>query len=575
MKKRFAIGAARRNRLFALLTVVLLIGLFGLNLLLTYLGRQHSAYIDLTNEELYTPSDLFLAECDKVLEAEDCGEVRMIFCADPDTLEEAKRARVPYFMALKMQDRYDNFKVETVNVTLNPTAVSAFKTTSLTAIDATNVILAYGDRYRIATINGYWLTDESNALFSYNGEYTMVTQLRSLVLSGKPSAYLVTDHGTSYFDPADPESQMSRDNAALYDLLVGQGLQVKTLSLAEADAIPADCALLVLNDPREDFAPAADADIRSFSYVSDLEKIDRYLIHHQGALMVAKDYRLALPELDAFLCEWGFRFGDGQVRDAASCLNGDAETLVTEYVTEKNSYAYTIYGELASLTSAPISVVTDSGSVECSYWDKDYFSDAGVNSTRVYSPFLRTSASSMTYNEAGELTGTEAQRALAGVTARMITDDFTGKAVYSYVFCAASRDFFSNALLGDTSFGNASVSALLIKNISRVDDYATTDLGGDSLNSISYGGKQLLDSALSASDYNVYTKDYKSVLNTTSEVEAEEFVAQYEKQYKNLGLRLTRPITAANLSSHTLTLFAVPLAIAIAGIVLCLRRKYR
>ena len=50
----------------------------------------------------------------------------------------------------------DAVKVKTVNVVNNPTAVARYKTTSLSDINSNNVIISYGDRYRIVTNDRFW-----------------------------------------------------------------------------------------------------------------------------------------------------------------------------------------------------------------------------------------------------------------------------------------------------------------------------------------------------------------------------------------------------------------------------------
>jgi hypothetical protein len=176
-------------------------------------------------------------------------------------------------MALALQKEFDNVHVETVNVALDPTAVSMYKTTSRDSITAADVIFSYGAKYKIADATAFWTTNN----FSYNGEYRVASILASLTAINKPVAYFVTDHGETYYDPQNPESEMSKSLGYLADLLTERGLAIDTLALGEVDKIPDNCALLIINDPRTDFL-YDETRLNEFGYVSDIEKIDRYLM---------------------------------------------------------------------------------------------------------------------------------------------------------------------------------------------------------------------------------------------------------------------------------------------------------
>ena len=90
----------------------------------------------------------------------------------------------------------------------------------------------------------------------------------------------------------------------------------------------------------------------------------------------------------------------------------------------------------------------------------------------------------------------------------------------------------------------------LINNISRVDVYASLDLGGTSLNSSSFGGKQLVSTTLSAEDTEVFAPDASEVVKV------------------NFGISTTEKVV------YTVIVAAVPFIIMIAGAVVCVRRRF-
>lgn len=560
-------GKSRRSIIFGAITAATIIILLALNLLLSYFGRHNTMFMDMTPEGLYTLSDRMVEECafiDELGESDGDKTVKITFCTDPDYLEQTYLTRATYYMALKMRQTYDNVEVDTINVTYNPTALSAYKTTSLTEIKPTDVIISYGDRYRIVNALNFWSTASSTSgYFGYNGEYRLATLIKSVTAIDQPAAYFVIDHGEAYYDVKNPESEMSISLADFYDLLRDRGLDVKTLEISKVDEIPEDCALLIINNPKSDFASDPDK-YDELSYVSDLEKVDKYLVNRQGAVMVARDYdqtrRNPLPHLDDYLHEWGFDFSNSIVKDNDHSVgSSDGMDIITVYDTNENSYANAIYGDFAALGTAPTTVIRDTGYIVNSYGEAGYKNEAGSAQTMLrYAPFLKTSASASAYNYSSQ-TGNyvdssvldrAGQLDLLALTVRESYNSHTNEYTHSYLFCSASADIFTSDYLGDPSYANADVISALINNISRIDEYASIDLGGTSLNSPTYGGKQLVSDALSATDTDVYSSDASEIIKV------------------NYGLGTGAKIT------YTVIVALVPFAFLVAGVIVCLRRKF-
>lgn len=549
---------SRRRLVFTAVTVLLIAVLVGANFVLSLFVPDKSIYFDMTSEGLYSLSAAMKKETEFIGGLD--KKVEIIFCNDRDRLIASQATRVTYFMALQLQERYpDNVEVRTVNPTLNPTALAKYKTTSLTEISTLDIIISYGDRYRVVGCNRFWTVNEGS-YFSYNGEYRMVSLLRSVTAINNPTVYFLTGHGESYYDPTDPESEMSLANAELYDLLVARGLTVRTLDISAADAVPDDCALLIINNPRTDFKTDPTR-YDELGYVSDLEKLDRYLVTKQGAIMIAKDYAVELPLLESFLHEWGFDFGTTLMKDEkASIADEDSSytQLIATYNTDKESYAYGIYGDYADTSSAPRTVFTNTGYITCSFQESSATSEDGTaNVARQYISFLTSSESAKPYArhpETGEyvdLAGEEKCYDLAAVVSREALDSEANEKTHSYIFCVNSPDFLSNELLGNSAYANFDVVSLLIDNISRLEEYASMDLGGLSYNSSSYGGKQIWYSTLSYNDATIYYGNATDV---------------YDYNYG---------ISDAFIATLTVCVFAVPTALLVLGIVVAVRRRYK
>lgn len=544
-------GKSRRTVVFTVITAVSIIVLLTLNILLSYFGGLNNFYIDLTERGIYTLTDKMVDECAFVDELEGDKKVKITFCTDPDYLTEADLTRATYFMALDMQKRFDNVEVEAVNVVANPTALSRYKTTSLTTFEPKDIVVSYGDRYRIVSAEAFWLSDYT----LYNGEYTLATLIKSVTAIKQPAAYFITGHGETVFDSAAPESEMSLKAARLYDLLRAQGMRVAALDLSTVDKVPEDCAVLVLNNPTSDFTLDSDK-LNDMRYESEIEKLDKYLINDQGALMVARDYNRTFPNLDAFLKSWGFKFGTSVVSDAEGSTEGADTEIITVYNTDTDSFANAIYSEFASVQTAPKTVISNTGYMTTSFVRDGSASEAGSgNVMRVYSSFLtsRDSATAFFKDADGNITGAADKKGsmdLAAVTARQNLDENTTESTYSFVFCAASGDFFSNSLLGNTAYANYDIASALINTISRVDVFASMDLGGESYNSSSVGGKQIFEDTMESEDWQVIDINNMKSIGT--------------KQGLSDGAKVT----------YTAVFMLAPVAALALGIFVCIRRRF-
>ena len=510
-----------RTRLFDVLTVVLIIAVLALNLLMPGLGLRKSLYVDLTPEGLYSLTDAMIRECSFVEDLED--EVTITFCADPDQLIASDITRLTYFMALQLEKRFDNIKVEEVNVIYEPTKVSKYKPTSLSVIDPGDVIISYGGRYRIQKPISFWAGSEE-ALSSYNGEYKMASYLLSVTAVERPVAYFTVGHGETYFDSSNPSREENHKAQALYDLLAGRGLEVKTVNLAEAGEVPEDCVLLVINNPREDFELDPDK-LNDLSYRSEIEMIDRYLVTRQGSVMVARDHALLEdgssrhPALDAFLADWGFCFSDTVVGDKENHIEANDEsidTILGEYSTDEDSFGALVYSNFASLPSAAGVIFDDAGYIKSSFKEGDALVEAGNSSERMFMEFMSSfdSAVAMAKSPEGEYNSPEnnGKLILAAMTGRYQLDSYTNTATRSNIFCVNSASFFSNEVLGNYSYANSEIMALLVEEMIFNDRYASSELGGTSMNFDNYGGKFLADTTLKISAEKTEVKAISTVL---------------------------------------------------------------
>jgi hypothetical protein len=379
----------------------------------------------------------------------------------------------------------------------------------------------------------------------------MASILASLTARDFPVAYFVSDHGTSYYDPEQPESEMSLKMAELADLITERGYRIKTLNLADAKRVPEDCALLIINAPTVDFA--ADPELFDrYDYVSDTEKLDRYLTSHEGAVIVNKAHDVRLPVLESFLSEWGIGFGEGIVKDEKNALGGignDPTAFTGVYDVDSIGGAY--YKDYASLSTSPQMVFKNTGYVYSTYPDEMTSEPGGHNAEKVYSLFINSSDAAAAYDSKDGTKLTDGgTKALAAITTRTFLNPNTSETTYSYLFCTNSEDFFSNDILSNGSYSNRGIMASVMSSIGRVDRFASIDLGGHSFNSGSYGGKQTVSTTLTEKDVNVYSPDASEVI------------------------AVNKAFNSAHSFIYSLVVLTPPVVLLCVGVVMYIKRKH-
>lgn len=509
-------GRSIRTKIFTVITVVGIILILLLNLLLGVWGKEGQLFIDMTPEGFYSFSANMRTAAAEILDKTDeegkKPEIEILFCADPDVLEGSTALRPTYFMALQLRNRHSNVTVKTVNISLHPEEVSQYRTTSQRKINPTDMIVSYKGTYRIVDIASFWTEDA----FSYNGEYRMISLLASITAKNSPAAYFTVNHGETYYDAENPDSEMSKSMAYLADLLLERGLVIKTLDLSDESVprVPEDCALLIINNPKTDFTSDPDK-YGSFNYVSESEKLDRYLTVKAGAVIINKDYDVKLPLFESYLKEWGIGFGEGIVKDEDNTVSGIGEkgsAILGVYDSESFGGAY--YGAYAAVESSPKMLFTNSGYIyNVNAPAEEESESGGFNTIRTYAPFIYTSANSKVYDPTTSvMVGDKEKRALAAASVRTYLDGDTAETVYSYVFCTGTADFLSSDILGNRSYANYNIVSSLIGSISRTDRFASMSLGGMSQNSPSYGGKQTVSTELKNTLTKVWSSDAKEVI---------------------------------------------------------------
>lgn len=499
MSKLTAFFKQHRRGAMTALTVALIALVLAANIGLAWLTEDRVLLGDMTPEGLYTLSDKMKETC-SALE----GEATILFCADPDRLLENYELRYVYIMAKQLELETGRVKVETCDLRRDPTAVNAYKSSSAVTISADNVIVSSGGRYRIVKGSSFWTvgedSDDETDYYSFNGEYKMATLLLSVTQVKEPIVCFTYGHGEQVYVPEERRGEVpaevlaavSEDKSSFYYLLTNAGLRVEYVN-PDSEDIPEGCLLVVTDGPTEDFSVG---DIYSATEVTPLRRLHTYLSERLGAMMLFKDPKYELPNLEDFAADWGISYRNGYyLREAPENALSDADNtrqkIFANLSSDESNVSNNVYADILSLGTVPRTVVADSGIISGS-WKHDGI--GGSSTTQVvgyYGDFFTTSAKAQPIRIVDGTAGLEGTFAMAGLTVRSRLDATENVRYNSYFFGAASTSLTSNTYLDNRAYCNADLLFTTVRYIARTDAYASMELGGTSLNSPIPGGKSL------------------------------------------------------------------------------------
>lgn len=497
MKKLALPTTKKRNAVTLALALALAAVLLAVNLLLPFLSHRANFYPDLTPEGLYTMSDALVAELSYLDE-----DVEIIFCADPDYLFSAEETRLPYVTCKKLAAENEHITVKHINLSRDPSAADAYKTTEGSAVKWNDIIVAAKERYKVLSPAAFFGSSDGEYV-SYNGEYRIATSILSLTAyKDGPCAYFAYGHGERYYMEGDEGSDASL--SAFYHMLRDLGMRVGKINLDEINRVPEDCALLIMCGTTLDYP----MDISSYENTSSLEKLDEYL-YGRNALMVFRDaLSEPLPAFDEYLAEWGFAFEGTHVSSKEHSLSeegvgeGMGDRLIATYPDEESApLGYSMFSSVIDMSTPPKTVIPTAGTVRTTWNDFPFVT--AYNTTRYINAAFYAPPDAVAKDKDG--TTVRPPRDSAHWLAAISTESRlfeNGERQYSYVFGAASTEMIENRYLADAAYGNGDVMFSILRHISRADVYASNALGGFDLNSGNYGGKMFGETHLTAGETN-------------------------------------------------------------------------
>ena len=299
-KRKFAISV---NTLVALGLAVLLA------LMVNYLSYRHHVRLDWSRSRFYSLSDKTLGLLSGLTNRID---VIVFFQPGHDVYEDIHNLLKEYEYAspllsvewvdpdrdlARTEELMRKYQVEQANVVVFDAAGRSKYVTARDLADYDYTPVQFG---------------QSPERVMFKGEQAFSSAIQSITESRRPVVYFLQGHGERDVD--------SFNRAAGYSSLSQEikrdNVDVRKLTLGEAQAIPADCDALVIAGPEKRISE------------QELNLIRDYL-QQKGRLLVMLD-AMTQTGLEPLLADWGIRLADDVVVDATRTLSG-RELFITKY----------------------------------------------------------------------------------------------------------------------------------------------------------------------------------------------------------------------------------------------------
>ena len=465
------------------ITALVIAAVVILNVIFSLLASANGWFIDLTTESLYTLSDTgteLLEETFKNI-TEDRNatggepvKVKIRFCDLEDNIMADTAQRYVLITAKQLAEKFPKYiDIEYINIWENPTAVEKYKTSVLTRIYSTHVIVESGTEYRAYDPTSFYLTNSgSTTHFAYMGEKRLISGILAVTQAESPVAAVLTGHGEIFTD------------TALLGTLDMAGYEVISVKDLVNEELPDNCRLIVCYNPTADFV-----DSDGISDVSEISVLEDFLADNNHTFMVyMSPTSPKLPVLESYLELWGISFvreatesgyNAHTVKDTDNALTGDGLTFIAEYETlglggsiTKDLRSSSVPRKVIFKNSMPLAIAeefetfhdTDSATGSTLRYG---YKDLGSGYSRETYFIFNASENAVAMADGHQVAKADSNNPFGLMTitrqSRYVQEDNYGISVAdqsSYVIACGSTDFVSATLLNSNTYGN---SELLMK----------------------------------------------------------------------------------------------------------------
>ncbi len=418
------------------MTVVFIAIVIIINMIMTALTERFPLNIDLTSENIYQISD----ECKDYLQDLEKDVTITILANEGDFsgygtyYDQAER------MIKSFVQNSSKITLEYVDIVQNPSYVNNYPDLSLNVND---ILITSEYRTRQLDINDlfYVSTDQSGNISSVSSKAEKVITSALLAVSSAdiPKVVFLTGHGE-----ADP--------SLLKSLLENNGYETADCAIT-TEEIPEDAEMVVM------FVPTYDLDEES------LKKLDAFLNNDnqlgKNLLYFGYGGQGELPNLNAFLAEWGITVEEGMVfeTNSSNIYNMIPYMATAEYVNTELA---------ASLVENNIRLLLPYGKGM-----RVAFEASGNKSTEVLAQYSETAGIVPVVDGEIDTSYISEDNASGPVPAIVLstqrTYDGTVPLESKVVAVSAGAAFADSSIMENTSFGNADYILSIINNVNAQD----------------------------------------------------------------------------------------------------------
>lgn len=327
-KKPFNKKKLKYGALATTITIIFIAVIVVINLIAGILTDRKDLKIDLTEEGYYEVSQETIDYIKQIK-----TDVEIAVMAEESSLNTGNTYRK---MVLETLDKYqqysDHIKVNFYNVTTNPDVITKYSANYNGEITEGSIVVAANDRVKVMSINDLFVIQSdyygSYSITGYKGEQELTSAVMS-VTDANPQrvAFLSKYNGNAIY-----HSDNAYSVSALYTMMDDNGYQISEVDIMTDELSPEDYDMVVLPAPVNDLTQDSIKKLEDFLYNNG--NLDKNMLY------IADVYQYSTPNIDDFLEVWGIEIGSGIVYESSS---------------DRSQYVTTMRGQL----SAPLAVMAD------------------------------------------------------------------------------------------------------------------------------------------------------------------------------------------------------------------------
>ena len=196
---------------------------------------------DLTPNKMYSIGD----QTKKILEGLE-KDVRIVFLADREELEEIQGAGELITSFLDNYDKYPKVTVEYIDPDKNPSIIREVDKENLLGLVTDNIVVVSGNKAKKVVASEMFYADQNSGTPFFAAEQSITGAIKFVTSDKTPVIYFLEGHG---------ERPLETEYQGLKQILENGNYAVKTLNLAVEAKVPDDAEIVMVTGPKTDLSP--------------------------------------------------------------------------------------------------------------------------------------------------------------------------------------------------------------------------------------------------------------------------------------------------------------------------------